>query len=107
VYDRPSNRDWRNDALCRDKDPELFFPAGTTGPINQRQIAKAKNICFDCPVRLDCKAEAFAAGEDAGVWGGMDEDERRYVKRRDSRRRQREQAKTDSRPITVVPEAVA
>ena len=35
---------WRNRAMCRDTDPELFFPVGTTGQA-LLQIAKAKSVC--------------------------------------------------------------
>ena len=41
--------DWRHDAICRDEDPELFFPVGTSGPALM-QIAEAKSVCRRCPV---------------------------------------------------------
>jgi len=76
--------DWRHDAACRDEDPELFFPVGTSGPA-LTQIAEAKAVCHRCTVASDCLAWALASGQDAGVWGGMSEDERRAVKRRRAR----------------------
>jgi len=36
--------DWRHRALCRDEDPELFFPIGNTGPA-LLQIEEAKAVC--------------------------------------------------------------
>jgi WhiB family redox-sensing transcriptional regulator len=75
---------WRHNAACRDEDPELFFPVGTSGPA-RAQTALAKSICHRCPVASDCLAWALAAGEDAGVWGGLDEYERRALKRRQAR----------------------
>ena len=42
--------DWRSKAACLDKDPELFFPVGNTGPA-LLQIEEAKAICRTCPVR--------------------------------------------------------
>ena len=45
--------DWRHRALCRDEDPELFFPIGTTGPALV-QIEQAKGVCRRCPVTESC-----------------------------------------------------
>lgn len=76
--------DWRHDAVCRDEDPELFFPVGNSGPA-VLQIAEAKAVCRRCPVASQCLAWALESGQDAGVWGGMSEDERRALKRRRAR----------------------
>lgn len=77
--------DWRHQAACRDEDPELFFPVGTTGPA-ELQIRQAKSVCHQrCPVMTECLQWALAAGQDFGVWGGMSEDERRALKRRRQR----------------------
>lgn len=78
--------DWRHDAICRDEDPELFFPVGTSGPALM-QIAEAKTVCRRCPVTESCLAWALESGQDSGVWGGMSEDERRALKRRSTRTR--------------------
>jgi len=80
--------DWRHHALCRDEDPELFFPIGNTGPA-VRQLERAKAICTRCPVTQECLTRALDNGQDAGIWGGLSEDERRAL-----RRRQRARART-------------
>ncbi|WP_027587101.1 MULTISPECIES: WhiB family transcriptional regulator [Acidipropionibacterium] len=80
--------DWRHKAACLDEDPELFFPIGNTGPA-LAQISAAKRVCARCEVRTECLTWALEAGQDHGVWGGMSEDERRAIKRRQSRSRVR------------------
>ncbi len=70
--------DWRHDAICRDEDPELFFPIGNTGPAIL-QIEEAKQVCRRCEVREQCLQWALEAGQDHGVWGGLSEDERRIL----------------------------
>ena len=71
---------WRDDTGCRDADPDLFFPIGTTGPA-LRQIDEAKRICRTCPVQDQCLAWALDNGVACGVWGGTSEDERRAIRR--------------------------
>ena len=80
--------DWRHAARCRDEDPELFFPIGNTGPA-LLQIEDAKMVCRTCSVTEDCLTWALESGQDAGVWGGLSEDERRALKRRGARARAR------------------
>src|SRR5918992_1347202 len=84
----PPAMDWRNRAECLDEDPELFFPIGNTGPAIL-QIEEAKQVCRRCEVREQCLAWALEAGQDHGVWGGLSEDERRALKRRNARARVR------------------
>ena len=78
--------DWRSKAACLDKDPELFFPVGNTGPA-LLQIEEAKAVCRSCEVVDTCLKWAMESGQDSGVWGGMSEDERRAMKRRTARAR--------------------
>mgnify|MGYP001811758033 CR=1 FL=1 len=72
---------WRNTALCRDTDPELFFPVGTTG---QALVAQdyAKRVCDECDVQQACLDYALDTNQDSGIWGGLTEEERRVIRRR-------------------------
>ena len=79
--------DWRHGAACLDEDPELFFPIGnTTGPA-LLQIEEAKAVCRRCEKLDPCLRWALDTGHGAGVWGGLSEDERRALKRRNARAR--------------------
>lgn len=78
--------DWRHRAACLDEDPELFFPIGNTGPA-LHQIEQAKAVCHRCPVIQTCLKWALESGQDAGIWGGLSEDERRALRRRTARQR--------------------
>ena len=71
---------WRKDALCRDTDPELFFPVGNTGQA-LLQISEAKNVCCECQVQSQCLDFAIETNQDCGIWGGTSEDERRQIRR--------------------------
>jgi WhiB family redox-sensing transcriptional regulator len=72
---------WRRGAICRDTDPNLFFPVGTTG-FALMQIERAKQVCSECPVRVDCLDYALETNQDSGIWGGTSEEERRVLRRR-------------------------
>jgi WhiB family transcriptional regulator, redox-sensing transcriptional regulator len=71
---------WEELAACRGADPELFFPVSSTGP-SLVQIREAKAICAACPVRQPCLAYALDTRQEFGIWGGLDEQERRRAAR--------------------------
>ncbi|MBO2453823.1 WhiB family transcriptional regulator [Actinomadura barringtoniae] len=67
---------WVDYARCRSADPELFFPIGPD------ELAAAKTFCRRCHVRQACLDFALDTGQRHGVWGGLDQDERRRLRRR-------------------------
>jgi WhiB family redox-sensing transcriptional regulator len=73
--------EWRDLAACRDSEPSLFFPIGTTGPAID-QITAAKIICGECSVRDACLQYSLETNQESGVWGGYAEDERRRLRKR-------------------------
>ena len=72
--------DWRDLSACRDTDPDLFFPVGTTGPAIE-QIENAKAVCAECEARQPCLEFALTTNQDSGIWGGTSEEERRKLRR--------------------------
>lgn len=73
--------DWQDLGACRDSDPNLFFPVGTTGPA-VAQIAAAVAICSACQVQETCLTYALETNQESGIWGGYPEEERRQLRRR-------------------------
>jgi WhiB family redox-sensing transcriptional regulator len=55
--------DWRDDALCTEVDPDVFFPSSSGVPY------LAKQVCLVCPVRQQCLDFAMSTPVE-GVWGG-------------------------------------
>ena len=72
--------EWRDLSACRDTDPDLFFPVGTTGPAIE-QIENAKAVCRACDVQQQCLDYALATNHDSGILGGTSEEERRALRR--------------------------
>ena len=76
----PSLGEWHGSRLCVGEDPDVFFPShGDPG-------TRARQICAACAVRGECLAYAIAADE-FGIWGGLDQDERRNLQRRQHRKK--------------------
>ena len=72
--------DWRDQSSCRDTDPNLFFPVGTTGPA-LAQIEAAKAVCRMCDSQVACLEFALATNQESGVWGATSEEERRKLRK--------------------------
>jgi len=80
--------EWRRVSACRDTDPDLFFPVGTTGPAIE-QIENAKAVCDSCEAQTECLEYALATNQDSGIWGGTSEEERRKLRKQYNARNRR------------------
>ena len=78
--------DWLDHAACRRSDPELFFPV-TDIRAARAQVEAAKKVCRHCPVKGICLSWAMDNGQEAGIWGGTTEEERRQLRQLRRRRR--------------------
>jgi WhiB family redox-sensing transcriptional regulator len=76
-------RGWQFDAACRGEDSALFFAPGYFERREEKAAreVRAKAICAGCPVRETCLEFALGIRESHGVWGGLNEQERRQVLR--------------------------
>jgi WhiB family redox-sensing transcriptional regulator len=75
--DIDSAANWQARGLCRDHDPERWFPVGKTGSHVRTQLVEdVKEICRACPVAETCLNWALDEGITDGVWGAADEAER-------------------------------
>jgi len=73
--------DWQSDAGCRGSDANLFFSPTHLESKEERHLreARAKSICLNCKVREACLSFALATRESHGIWGGLNELERRHA----------------------------
>ena len=73
--------EWHVDAACRGPQSRVFFPPLTPERRDDREVreAHAKAICGECPVLMACRDHALSAHEPHGIWGGLNEQERRAI----------------------------
>jgi WhiB family redox-sensing transcriptional regulator len=58
---------WVNEAACRGKPIDWFFPDAEAG----RMHPEAKALCEECPVRAECLDYALHLSDGFGLWAGM------------------------------------
>ncbi|ORA02145.1 hypothetical protein BST17_24865 [Mycolicibacterium bacteremicum] len=54
----------------------MWFPESNGGT-----TLIAKQICLDCPVRIECLQEALDRGEEYGIWGALTSTERKQLRK--------------------------
>ena len=82
LWDHPRDWEldpWRDQAACRSSNAGMFLPIGRTGRAIA-QIQAAKSVCQSCEVQETCLLFALDTNQDAGIWGGTTEDERRQLR---------------------------
>lgn len=75
--------EWEALAACRGADTSLFFAPNYFERREEKEAreAKAKAICARCAVRQPCLEYALRTRDPHGIWGGLNELERRRLLR--------------------------
>ncbi len=70
---------WQVKAACRGPQAAMFFPPAHFERKDDKEDRErqAKAICATCPVRRPCLDYAVRIREPHGIWGGLNELERR------------------------------
>ncbi|MGZ5307033.1 MAG: WhiB family transcriptional regulator [Actinomycetota bacterium] len=90
--ERPSGRDvvidgwtsgWQLRAACRGEDSSFFYAPSYFEKRREKDAreAVAKAICRTCPVLDECREYSLEVREGHGIWGGLNEMERRALLR--------------------------
>jgi len=80
---------WQFRAACKGEDTSLFFAPSYFERKEQKDAreSKARAICARCEVREECLAYALRIREPHGIWGGLNEMQRRTLLRAMERER--------------------
>lgn len=76
---RTETEQWQLKAACRGPQARVFFPPGHFERKDEKldREGRAKAICATCSVRTDCLDYALRIKEQHGIWGGLNETERK------------------------------
>ena len=75
--------DWRAQSACRADNASYFFAPNhfERKPEKDHREGIARALCRRCPVKQKCLEYALAVSETNGIWGGLNELERRRLQR--------------------------
>ena len=78
---RSAGEAWQVKAACRGPQATAFFPPAYAERKDERlaRESRAKGICAGCIVREECLGYAMRIREPHGIWGGLNETERKQL----------------------------
>jgi WhiB family redox-sensing transcriptional regulator len=81
MYDDMS---WRASAMCHGENAVYFFPPShfERKPEKDMREGAARALCRRCPVQQVCLDYSMQVEEGHGIWGGLNELERKRIMRR-------------------------
>jgi WhiB family redox-sensing transcriptional regulator len=73
--------DWQVRAACRGPQATMFFPPAQFERKDEKldRERRAKAVCATCSVKRECLEYALRIREPHGIWGGLNEVERRAL----------------------------